>query len=425
MTSIEYECEVCCFQKKKIIKCPYCFYISCIQCNERYILDTINKPNCISCKKEFSSSFLHENFSKSFITKKYKLHREKILFEKEKYLLPSTQPEVERIYKKNELKKELFEIREVINNLKITETDLKFKLYLLDSQNLDDEKDEKKSYVSHCPKDDCRGFLSTQYKCGICNIQACSDCREIKKDDHICDPNILESIKEIKKTSRNCPNCKTLIFKISGCDQMFCTLCHIAFCWKTGKIEKGLIHNPHYFEYMKQNGSVPRNPFEERCGGFPGDMFLYDKNFRIFLIPHIERFGYEYNMLDQLLLEIYRQTIHIREIELRHLPNIMDNLNNQDLRIKFLMKEISEEEFKLKLQRREKEREKKLEYRDVLDTYVNVMQDLLNELKNSKDYTKFLEEEQKIRIYADHGIFSINLKYDSKLKDIKGFFCKK
>ena len=98
--SKSYDCEVCCEQVKRMVKCLYCSYISCFSCNERYILESINKPHCISCKKEFSSSFLHDNFTKSFITKKYKLHREKILFEKEKYLLPATQPEVEKIYKK-------------------------------------------------------------------------------------------------------------------------------------------------------------------------------------------------------------------------------------------------------------------------------------------------------------------------------------
>jgi len=420
------ECQVCCFETKKIIKCPYCNYISCTECNERCILDSINKPSCISCKKEFSSAFLHENFTKTFITKKYKLHREKILFEKEKYLLPATQPEVEKIYKKKEFTDELKDIRKIINDLKEREDEIKKQIYLLDYPDEKEEIKEKETYVSSCPINDCRGFLSTRYKCGVCGIQACSECREVKKDNHKCDPNTVETIKEIKKTSRNCPNCKTLIFKISGCDQMFCTQCHIAFCWKTGKVEKGLIHNPHYFEYMKKQGEdIPRNPFEERCGGFPDDNFIYGKIFKIQLKPSLKRFDKEYIMLDNLLLEMYRQVVHIREIELRGLPTNMDNNSNQDLRIQFLMKEITEEQFKIKLQRREKDREKKLEYREVLDMYVNVMQDLIRDLDQTKNYKKFLEEEEKVRTYVDHGIFIINSKYNSKLKDIKGMFTQK
>jgi hypothetical protein len=420
------ECQICCNETKRFVKCLYCSYISCFNCNERYILESVNKPHCISCKKEFSSSFFHDNFTKSFITKKYKIHREQILFEKEKYLLPATQPEVEKIYKKKELNEELCDLRKIIADLKLRESEIKHEILNLDYPNPNEnKKDEEKKdiYISQCPNNDCRGFLSTRYKCGICNLQACSECREVKKENHICDPNTIETIKEIKKTSRNCPNCKTLIFKISGCDQMFCTQCHIAFCWKTGKIEKGMIHNPHYFEYMKNaNGDVPRNPFEERCGGFPTEDFIHCKEFNLQFEQPLDRFGRKYDKLIDLLIEIYRQTIHIHHVEIARLPTIMDNLTNQDLRIKFLMKEITNEDFKIKLQRREKDKEKKKEYRDVLETYVHVMQDLFNELRRNKDYSLFLIEEQKIREYIDKGVYLINNKYSSKLRNISTMF---
>jgi hypothetical protein len=100
----------------------------------------------------------------------------------------------------------------------------------------------------------------------------------------------------------------------------------------------------------------------------------------------------------------------------------MDNQSNMDLRIDYLLKNISEDEFKQKLQRREKERNKKLEYREVLDMYVNVMQDLFQELESTKNYKKFLEEEKKIRSYTDSNIFTINDKYNSKLKQLPAIF---
>lgn len=418
------ECSVCCSSKIRIIKCQYCFYMSCHDCNEKYILDSINKPHCMSCKKEFSNSFFYDNFSKAFITKRYKAHREKILFEKEKYLLPATQPEIEKIIKKEKLKEEIMNIRRLISELKQQEEVIQYNINMLSIRGsvVDENDDKKEVYICPCPKNECRGFLSSKYKCGICEIQACSDCREVKGDSHVCDPNILESVKEIKKTTRNCPNCKSLIFKISGCDQMYCTQCHIAFCWKTGKIEKGMIHNPHYFEYLRTNGGIPRNPHEERCGGLPPVMFLQDRNFYVPLVPKINRFGVIHGSVDSILISIYRQVRHIREVELRALPTTMDNQSNMDLRIDYLLKNITEEEFKNKLQRREKERNKKLEYRDVLDMYVNVMQDLFFELQESKNVTKFLEEEEKVRSYVDDGISFINSKYDCKLRKISNMF---
>lgn len=419
----KYECSICCSFRTRIILCPYCSYISCNECNEKYILDTINKPHCVSCKKEFSNQFFYDNFSKAFINKKYKNHRQQILFEQEKYLLPATQPEIEKIYKKEKLYKQIDDIRKLINDLKIEENMLKDKIANIDLiKDEKEEKEERTSYVSPCPNNECRGFLSTRYKCGICNIQACSECREIKRENHTCDPNILESVKEIKKTTRDCPNCRTLIFKISGCDQMYCTQCHIAFSWRTGKVEKGMIHNPHYFEYLRINGEVPRNPNEDRCGGLPNVWFLNNAEFRVPLTIPLIRFFREHKIIGDLLAQIYREVRHIREVEIQALPTPLDNQTNIDLRISFLLKEINEEEFKTKLHRREKERTKKLEYREVLDMYVTIMQDLFYELQQTKNYKKFLVEEEKVRSYVDKGVLSINQKYDSKLRTIAGIF---
>lgn len=420
----KYECSICCSIRSRVLSCPYCSYISCVECNEKYTLDTINKPHCMSCKKEFSNQFFYDNFTKTFINKKYKNHRQKILFEREKYLLPATQPEVEKIYKKERLYKQIKDIRKLIDELKTEEDRIRTKIFDIDVIKSEEKEEEKATtYVCPCPNNECRGFLSTKYKCGICNIQACVECREIKKEDHTCDPNILESVKEIKKTTRDCPNCRTLIFKISGCDQMYCTQCHIAFSWRNGRVEKGMIHNPHYFEYLRNNGDVPRNPNEDRCGGLPNIWFLNNLQFRVPLDKPVLRFHRpEHKIVGDLLAQIYREVRHIREVEIQALPTVLDNQTNMDLRISFLLKEITEEEFKVKLQRKEKERTKKLEYREVLEMYVNVIQDLFYELEQTKNYEKFLEEEKKVISYVDRGVNSINQKYNSNLKKINAIF---
>ncbi len=45
-----------------------------------------------------------------------------------------------------------------------------------------------------------RRFLSTRWKCDVCENFICVDCNEIKKDDtHVCDPNAAETMKLLKK----------------------------------------------------------------------------------------------------------------------------------------------------------------------------------------------------------------------------------
>ena len=50
--------------------------------------------------------------------------------------------------------------------------------------------------------------------------------RSLKTPDHVCKETDIQSANMIKKETRNCPCCGTNIYKIAGCDQMWCTQCH-------------------------------------------------------------------------------------------------------------------------------------------------------------------------------------------------------
>ena len=88
---------------------------------------------------------------------------------------------------------------------------------------------------------------SRKIKCCICILYTCPDCLTIigenKNEEHKCDENSVKSAEMIKKDTRPCPTCGERIFKIEGCDQMFCTaprkdgsgFCETPFSWKTGK----------------------------------------------------------------------------------------------------------------------------------------------------------------------------------------------
>lgn len=436
------ECQICTSVKKTVFACPYCAYESCQACNERMILDSINPPSCAACRREWSSDFFYSVFSRSFLTTRYKQHREKLLYEREKSLLPATQPQVARAKRKMETEQELQQCRRQINEarrqiraLTYTESVLRHRIHQLDQTDTKSSVEKKEdTYVGPCPVTDCRGFLNTTFVCGLCSTKVCPDCREKvdeeKKEEkkHECNPDTVATIRELAKTTKHCPNCHAPIFKIDGCDQMWCVKCNVAFSWQTGRVQNGAIHNPHYFEYLRtRGGQLPRNPNEVLCGGLPPAEFL------MFIRGWFERNNTRGQTYSHYITDIYRAINHIRHVILPSLPGPFDNVTNQDLRVQFLLNQVTEDEFKVKLQRREKDRNKRLEQRTILETYCNVVQDLFTKLYtegvnylpyasvqatrfwSEKDAEVFIKEERDVRMFTREAYQKLNAKYDSNI----------
>jgi len=216
-------CSICCEKinntNRKDIKCLYCNYISCRDCVKQYLLVNINEPNCMNCKKVWNREFLCNNFPKVFINNDYRDYRQNLLLDKEKALLPATQPIVEAIYTKEKLKASLYEYeREFVKKRQEYLDEIKYNDSIINGNT---NVIQKRTFIRKCGVEDCRGFLSQQWKCGICNTTTCNKCLEILNQDnsteHICKEENIESAKLIAKDSKPCPKCACLIFKISGC----------------------------------------------------------------------------------------------------------------------------------------------------------------------------------------------------------------
>ncbi len=116
------------------------------------------------------------------------------------------------------------------------------------------------NYGQRCFDGDCRGWLNAEFVCGVCSKTFCVGCQCEAGAKHVCDQGQVESVRFINSTSRQCPTCSTLISKIEGCDQMYCIVCDTPFSWRTGTVENGIIHNPHYLRKMEMGGYMPRQP---------------------------------------------------------------------------------------------------------------------------------------------------------------------
>ena len=259
---------------RKRICCEYCDKVCCLKCFKTYIINKENMLKCMFCKEIFESEFLEETFSYSFV-----LNLEAgILFEKEKKNLIFTQMELDLEKKQNELLEIIDKHKNELDSISTYDdngVEYSIKESLISKLELD-IKNLTVNYVKKCNNTypiNCMGLLSENnligdyYLCSLCNSKSCKNCEDILSNDnihnHICNTNVLESLKTIKEETKPCPSCFTKIYKSEGCLQMYCIQCFTTFDWNTGKIDTGKIHNPHYihsFRYYK------RDPLDIQCG---------------------------------------------------------------------------------------------------------------------------------------------------------------
>ena len=234
---------------------------------------------------------------------------------------------------------------------------------------------QRREFIMRCPADGCRGFLSSAYKCGLCSKWTCTKCLECigeaKEGEHTCKPESVESAKLIQKETRPCPKCGTRIYKIDGCDQMWCVMegCNTAFSWNTGHVVTGTIHNPHYYEWLRRTGgNLPRETGDIPCGGIPGFHFL----------NRIGRCLFLNEGLRNKLYAVHRGLNDFNEVRLPQFPARPPAMMNKDENVRYLMNEVNEEEWQRLLVNKESRFIRKREIGQILQTIITAGSDLLN-----------------------------------------------
>ncbi|NBV77911.1 hypothetical protein EBR66_07130 [bacterium] len=235
---------------------------------------------------------------------------------------------------------------------------------------------QKREFIMKCADEECRGFLSTAYKCGTCEKWTCPDCLVVigleKDATHICDANTVESAKAIKAETRGCPKCATRIFKIDGCDQMWCVMegCGTAFSWNTGQIATGKVHNPHYYEWLRRTGgTAPREVGDIPCGGLPS---VYDMMSSLWV--HDESY--------HTLLETHRNINELIELRLPQHPCRAPQLANKDLDVEYLTNKIDTAAWERGLELSEAKFNRKREIGQILQTLATASADILRQIVN-------------------------------------------
>lgn len=424
-------CSVCFedFGKyRRAVQCPGCPAEKpssvCKECTKEYLLETPQDAHCMGCKHSWGYKFMHDTFDQTFLLKTYRKNRQEKALEREKGLLPQSLPLVEEKKRRDKIKKNRVKLREKEKALK---EEYSKKLTALRKKYLgEDEEEEKKpkgtQYLFPCPvmEDDekqCRGFIEKEsWCCGLCEAEVCKKCHCQKDEKHKCKKENVETAKMVMEDTKPCPNCKARIFKIHGCDQMYCTQCNTPFSWNTGEIVKGVIHNPHYYEMLKKTGiAAPRrNAGDVPCGGIQG-METY--------IPHIR------DCTDKVREQF--NNIHRRSAEIEHHITIERRKQEgirecEDIRVKWLTGEFKDEKaWQKSIFIRERSINKKKEELAILDTFVTAAAERFRDFlevceeidrKNTKQgdrkvkaVAKFVKEMEKIRVFCNEA-FETNYK---------------
>jgi hypothetical protein len=486
------------------------------------------------------------------------------LFEREIAILPTRQPRVEAKLKMKEAEGLIREINKELVELDKKRATVLHKSHRFSAQVAryhaesegrpppawtltDGEKaatPEKAKFVMKCPASDCRGFLSTAYKCGTCQLWACSDCLVIKGPDkdcpHTCDESVKASVAMIIKESKPCPKCGERISKIDGCfaadtevllwnggvkmsqnivvgdelvgddgfirtvqevcsgedqmfevtqnrgvsytvnskhrlslkdgsgklvemrvdeylgldckekellygyktdntlseicvtpvgrgtyygwnvgdnhrfalkdgtvslncDQMYCTECHTAFSWNTGQVVNGVIHNPHYYEFLRKqgNGVAPRNAGDVPCGGVP---YYTQLQRATVALPEVTR---------KWIMGIHRVTSEIADQRIQMYQGAFNMNDNGDLGVQYLMKEIGTEKMQSELIKRELKRNKHLAIRAVLEMFVTTSTMMLNNIvsdppASATAFENTMLEYVNLRKYVNDSLMNVS-----------------
>lgn len=265
------------------------------------------------------------------------------------------------------------------------------------------------TFVMKCPAEACQGFVGTNWKCGLCEVEFCKECGDTKAapegQQHICNPDVLATHQALRKEAKPCPKCAAMISKIDGCDQMWCTQCQTAFSWRTGAIETSHVHNPHYFQWMRQNGAaVVARPVGDCLNLTPNELMdqvlHYGRMRRSLSIPEWIRCVRHYMQVQrgrQRLLEI-KQTDEWR----------------RRLRVKRLVNEITDAQWKDRLQRGEKAAQKEYAVLQVLELFTQAAVDLLRTtLPEGADIPNIEKELQSLRKFCNNEFGRIRTRYNN------------
>ena len=470
-------CPICCEKFNRSVLAPItcdsdnCQYTACKSCVRTYLLSTTSNPHCMQCRKGWTPQFLLTQLNRSYLATDYKQHRKELLVDRELSKMPESMPAVQcqvdinqAFVKTQQLEEAMQQHRDAIVRLDTQQSNTFVNIRRLKRRLADMEagvaiveeepvtelteltevteavtgaaaagaaavtEDPRRKFTMACPSNTCRGYLSSQYKCALCLHFTCHHCLELlglQKTDpqHLCNPANVLSAELIRKETKPCPTCSARIFKISGCDQMWCTGCHKAFSWLTGKVDHGIVHNPHFYQYRQQVGTGAAEVVG--CQDHVSIRQVYTR-----VESRLRQGPSSPNKTTEtitIINTLHRALVHVTHIDLVALRLKMQRAHNSlPLRVSYLLQTLTKEELADQIFRNDQAYQKLSEIANLLELFTVVGREMFhrlvghtgplpafNELVNTE-----LEKMQVLRRYCNAQLATISTTYNQTVPQI-------
>ena len=456
------DCSVCCQPTNASssirgrVTCHNCDFCVCRSCVQTYLLSILKNPQCMNCNQSWTYDYLENNLQRKFLNKPYNKHRENVLLQQErehfndsrlfiKYTL-----ELKTIISKMDAAKVVLEAltvrkqQRLLYGLTSLKTQKRITRQKEEIHNIRQEKQiilQKRNTLEHtqifyCFTNGCQNILDSSYHCSDCSKNWCITCyQECKKDEiHTCVHDDVRTVELLTNNVRQCPGCAMSIYKIDGCDQMFCVQCHIAFSWTKGTIVSGKIHNPHYYEHLRNSkGAIQRNDDNAENIIMNPDMIPFVNMSNAF------KNACKYIKKERMDIEIAFCTMHktfpmrkilrsyLRCIQTIHsfITILQVKQSNMDLRVSFLQQEIDEETIKRRLRKRENaSRNKEIILAAIIIFQINFEMCVRKIWTSNSKYEiiSTIDEINNVRKYTNEKFLSISQKRKIQVPYITNIF---
>ena len=455
-----YECQLCTEKVTNNFRviCPFCNVEICEKCFQYSLTMEMKNPACIYCKKKLSLEFVLSNNETKWCKDDFIPYFEDLCLEKEKSYLIDTIPKYKKITQIRDLKRKIKSypsnkkiensIVDVLRlqyddtpknilkyneftklyNEKLEKKQLEVVLLNVEIDQLEDNtiitESTKSIYISKCPDEKCRGYVTDKHICDLCNLEICSSCLMIKNESHTCIRDDIKSANIIKESSKSCPKCFVPIFKSSGCNQMFCTNCHVVFDWESLKIDNGAVHNVHYFEWMTSQNNKDLNIEEAACGNIE-DIYrnlIAKLNKKMYTIGYNSVVSYDLQTLINSVKRVFEANRIFNGEIIDSIRNTCFKNNFERYRIEYLDNQIKEKSWKSRIAKDTINNEKYKSLIEVLEMYITVTSDLIRqfafdtisdfEFKNNyKEFQKHFKKSSNEILNIFGGSFNTRINY--------------